>query len=82
MKKISEFFTVCKDCTAPDRHPGCHDTCEYYRKERETYEDAKKQEEREKKQRTYVSNSRTYCRAIVSICTVDDALAAYKGVRK
>ena len=44
MKKISEFFTVCKDCAAPDRHPGCHDTCEYYRKERERYEDAKKQE--------------------------------------
>lgn len=55
MKKISEFFTVCKDCAAPDRHPGCHDTCEHYRKEREKYEDAKKQEEREKKQRTYVS---------------------------
>lgn len=74
MKKISEFFTVCKDCAAPDRHPGCHDTCEYYRKERERYEDAKKQEEREKKQRTYVSNSRTYCRAIVSICTVDELI--------
>lgn len=51
MRKISEFFTVCKDCTAPDRHPGCHDTCEYYLKEREKYEDAKKQEEREKKQK-------------------------------
>ena len=52
MRKISEFFTVCKDCAAPDRHPGCHDTCEYYRKEREKYEDAKKQEELENKQKT------------------------------
>lgn len=54
MRKISEFFTVCKDCSAPDQHPGCHDTCEYYRKEREKYEDAKKQEEREKKQKKHM----------------------------
>ena len=79
MKKISEFFTVCKDCAAPNRYPGCHDTCEYYRKEREKYEDAKKQEEREKKQRTYVSNGRTYCRAIVSICTVDELIKEYEN---
>lgn len=79
MRKISEFFTVCKDCAAPDRRPGCHDTCEYYLKERERYEDAKKQEELEKKQRTYVSNNRTYCRAIVSICTVDELIKEYEN---
>lgn len=79
MRKISEFFMVCKDCAAPDRHPGCHDTCEYYRKEREKYEDAKKQEEREKKQRTYVSNGRTYCRSVSTMYVIDDLIKEYEN---
>lgn len=54
MRKISEFFIVCKDCAAPDRHPGCHDTCEYYLKEREKYEDAKnKRNEKRNKEHMY-----------------------------
>lgn len=24
----------CKDCVAPKRHPGCHGTCEEYKKEK------------------------------------------------
>ena len=67
MRKISEFFTVCKDCAAPDRHPGCHDTCEHYRKERE------------KKQKTYVSNGRTYCRSVTTMYVIDDLIKEYEN---
>lgn len=27
-------YTVCKDCVPPDRHPGCHGTCEKYLEEK------------------------------------------------
>lgn len=43
----SERFqiTCCKDC--PDRHPGCHGSCEKYKAQRAEY-DAKKAECMEK----------------------------------
>ncbi len=36
-------ITVCKDC--PERHPGCHATCEKYINQRAEY-DAYKEEQR------------------------------------
>lgn len=32
------IITVCKDCTAPKRHPGCHDRCPEYLAEKAEYE--------------------------------------------
>lgn len=40
----------CKDCVAPKRHLGCHDTCKEYKKEKAEHE-AAKQKEREEKER-------------------------------
>lgn len=37
---MSRRITVCKDCVAPERHIGCHGTCEKYLKEKD--EDRKK----------------------------------------
>ena len=79
MKNISDFFTVCKSCTTPNRHPGCHDTCKYYLEEREKYEVAKKQEKLEKKQRTYVSSKRINCKTAMSIFTIDELIKEYEN---
>jgi hypothetical protein len=39
----------CKDCVAPKRHLGCHDTCEDYKKEKAEH-DKSKQNERKKRE--------------------------------
>lgn len=31
-------ITCCKDCVAPKRHPGCHDTCKEYFEQKERWE--------------------------------------------
>ena len=35
----------CKDCVAPKRHLGCHDTCKEYKEQKKEHE-AKKEKER------------------------------------
>lgn len=35
-------ITCCKNCVPPQRHPGCHGTCEQYLKEKAEYEKQKK----------------------------------------
>lgn len=32
------FFSSCKDCVAPKRHPGCHDPCPEYLAQRAEYD--------------------------------------------
>lgn len=48
----SNYYTVkcCKDCVAPKRHPGCHDTCKEYNDEKQRQEarKQKRKDEREK----------------------------------
>ncbi len=34
----NKYFTCCKPCKPPTRHPGCHDTCEQYAAAREEYQ--------------------------------------------
>lgn len=34
-------ITCCKNCVHPQRHPGCHGTCEQYLKEKAEYEKQK-----------------------------------------
>ena len=34
-------ITCCKNCVPPQRHPGCHGTCEQYLKEKAEYEKQK-----------------------------------------
>ena len=34
-------ITCCKNCGPPQRHPGCHGTCEQYLKEKAEYEKQK-----------------------------------------
>lgn len=45
--KFDSFFTACRECKFPERHPGCHDTCKKYLLEREAYNKAKAQAEKE-----------------------------------
>ena len=45
--KFDSFFTSCRECKFPERHPGCHDTCKKYLLEREAYNKAKAQAEKE-----------------------------------
>lgn len=33
--------THCKNCVPPKRHPGCHDTCELYQKDKAEWEEYK-----------------------------------------
>lgn len=42
------MITCCKDCVAPKRHPGCHDYCEEYLKEKEEHERQKEAARKEK----------------------------------
>ncbi|MEE1302461.1 MAG: hypothetical protein UHD64_06725 [Bacteroidales bacterium] len=44
----------CKDCVPPKRHPGCHDTCEEYAKEKE--EDRLKKKWANKNANPYLTN--------------------------
>lgn len=32
------MFTCCFNCSAPKRHPGCHDKCPEYKEEKAKYE--------------------------------------------
>lgn len=43
----------CKDCVAPKRHLGCHDTCKEYKKEKAEHEAAKQKEREEKEKAGY-----------------------------
>lgn len=47
-------ITCCFDC--PDRHPGCHGTCEKYKKQRAEW-DAKKVEQKKQADAKYGLNS-------------------------
>jgi hypothetical protein len=35
------MFSACRNCVAPKRHPGCHDSCPEYRAERAEYDERK-----------------------------------------
>ena len=41
----------CKDCTAPKRHPGCHDKCPEYLEQKAKYEEIKEAERKWKEVR-------------------------------
>ena len=45
------MFSHCKNCVAPKRHPGCHDTCPEYKQDREQY--GAKKAEFDKKKKAY-----------------------------
>lgn len=32
------YFECCQTCVAPKRHPGCHGTCDEYKKARAKYD--------------------------------------------
>jgi hypothetical protein len=34
----------CKKCVPPERHPGCHDDCEWYQAWKKEWEEAKNKE--------------------------------------
>ena len=38
----------CKNCTPPERHPGCHSTCPVYLKEKAEYDRCKEQLDKER----------------------------------
>lgn len=55
-RNAKRVIKCCKDCVAPKRHPGCHDTCEDYKKEIAEY---KANEQRKKefiKNNPYITN--------------------------
>lgn len=41
-------FKSCRYCTAPKRHPGCHDHCPEYQEEKATYDKCKEQHDKER----------------------------------
>lgn len=41
----------CKDCTAPKRHPGCHDKCPEYLEQRAKHDEIKEAERKWKEVR-------------------------------
>lgn len=45
----------CKGCT--ERHPGCHATCETYKRERAEYEKQKAKRDKYKEAQIYMNNS-------------------------
>ena len=42
-------ISCCKNCIAPKRHLGCHDTCEEYQKEKAKHEIRKQKERAERR---------------------------------
>lgn len=47
MNRMNQIF-CCKGCIAPKRHPGCHDHCPEYQKQKAEYEAKKAVADREK----------------------------------
>lgn len=40
--RLSKTIECCAECVAPKRHVGCHSTCKEYKKEREAYDEKKR----------------------------------------
>ena len=45
---MSHIIEVCHYCVAPKRHPGCHDKCPEYLKEKAKYEERKAIEDKKR----------------------------------
>lgn len=52
-------INCCHGCVAPKRHPGCHDTCPEYRKEKVEHE-AKLEEDRKRRKIRQDLNEQRY----------------------
>lgn len=52
-----KLFECCHHCTAPKRHPGCHDRCPEYKEQKEILEQLK---ENALKKRTQYKASTDY----------------------
>jgi hypothetical protein len=54
------MFKACKECTAPKRHPGCHDRCPEYLKEKAEYQEWKAKHDLERRTESNIYTQRTY----------------------
>lgn len=53
---MSGVFESCRHCVKPKRHPGCHDHCPDYKRERAEYDALVAAANADKEVRAYVQN--------------------------
>lgn len=71
-------ISCCRDCVPPQRHMGCHGTCERYRREKTEYE---AEVERIKREQAAARDINEYTRGIADRMRKSKKCWNYKKVR-
>lgn len=53
-------FEKCHKCKPPERYPGCHDHCKYYKEARAAYDERKAAEDQQRKASASVYGQKDY----------------------